>query len=131
MQNNPLILFDGVCNLCNAIVRFVIKYDSKAEFMFGSMQSERAKEILSRLNNSANLDTVIVLFRGKMYQRSDAFLFIVKRLRFPVNLLVITYVVPRIMRNSFYNFIAKRRYRFFGKAEQCAVPTESYQNRFI
>lgn len=131
MQNNPLILFDGVCNLCNAFVRFVIKYDSKAEFMFGSMQSERGKEIVSRLNNNAILDTVIVLFRGKMYQRSDAFLFIVKRLRFPINLLVITYVVPRIIRNSIYNFIAKRRYRFFGKAEQCAVPTESYQNRFI
>jgi predicted DCC family thiol-disulfide oxidoreductase YuxK len=131
MQNNPLILFDGVCNLCNAFVRFVIKYDSKAEFMFGSMQSERGKEIVSRINNSTNLETVIVLFRGKMYQRSDAFLFIVRRLRFPVNLLVLAYVIPRIIRNAAYDFIAKRRYKIFGKSDECVIPTESYQNRFI
>lgn len=131
MQNKPLILFDGVCNLCNAFVRFVIKYDTDAEFRFGSIQSERGKEILNRLTKNETTDTIVLLHHGKMYQRSDAFLFIVKRLRFPVNLLVVTYVVPRVLRNAIYDFIAKRRYRFFGQKDQCELPAESYQNRFI
>jgi len=131
MSNSKLILFDGVCNLCNSFVQFVIKNDKQKLFKFSSLQSENSKSILLNLGVEQNLKTVILIDDGVAYFKSDAALKIMKQLQFPFKILCIFIIVPRFIRNWVYDFIAKYRYKFFGKKDTCMVPTQELKERFI
>ena len=126
------ILFDGVCNLCNGFVRFVIERDSGAHFRFAALSSPAAGRLLADAGVKPPLpDTIILIQDGAVYYRSDAPLRIARGLRFPWPLAYGLVVVPRFIRDRVYDVIAARRYRWFGRREACMVPTPELQRRFL
>jgi predicted DCC family thiol-disulfide oxidoreductase YuxK len=142
-----IILFDGICNLCRASVQFVIKRDTKQRFRFGSLQSNAGKRLLQehglhdyvllekdlleadRQDNGSS--SVILLHRQKAYTKSSAALTIAKQLDWPWPLLYGFILVPKFLRDAVYDFIGKRRYRWFGKQDRCWIPPQPLQHRFI
>jgi len=127
-----IILFDGVCNLCNHSVQFIIKNDHHALFSFASLQSEGAAHLLSEFNLSSNqLDSVIYLEGKKLYTESTAALKIAKHLKSPWKFAYVFIIVPTPLRNFFYKIIAKNRYKWFGKQNECMIPTPDMKKRFI
>lgn len=132
MNDSPLILFDGVCNLCNSSVQFVIKRDSQKKFHFASLQSDCANEILSRFyKDTPNLNSFILVQKGKVYTRSTAALKVASQLSGPIQLMFLFIIIPPFLRNAVYDFIAARRYHWFGKKETCMVPDDSVKERFL
>jgi predicted DCC family thiol-disulfide oxidoreductase YuxK len=126
------ILFDGVCNLCNGFVQFVIARDPTAQFRFGALTSPAAARVLREAGVTGPLpDSVILIEEGRVYFRSDAPLRIARHLTFPWPLLYGFAIVPRFIRDPVYDFIAARRYRWFGRREVCMVPTPELQGRFL
>jgi predicted DCC family thiol-disulfide oxidoreductase YuxK len=126
------ILFDGVCNLCNGFVRFVIARDPAARFRFAALTSPAAAEVLRDAGVAAPLpDSIILLEDGRAHFRSDAALRISRGLPFPWPLLYGFIVVPRVIRDRVYDFIAARRYRWFGRRDVCMVPTPDLKQRFL
>ncbi|MBN8207709.1 thiol-disulfide oxidoreductase DCC family protein [Bacillus sp. NTK071] len=130
-QPKNVILFDGVCNLCNGLVKFMFKYDKKAIFSFASLQSEVAGKLLREAGVVEVPDSVIVICDGKALVKSDAALHIVKYLGGLFNLLLIFRILPRGLRDNLYDVIAKRRYKWFGKQEACMIPTPEQRSRFL
>lgn len=130
-QHSNVILFDGVCNLCNGLVKFMFKYDQKAIFSFASLQSEVAEKLLREVGIVEVPDSVIVIHDGKALAKSDAALYIVKRLGGLFRLLLIFRILPRQLRDKLYDAIAKRRYSWFGKQEACMIPTAEQKRRFL
>jgi predicted DCC family thiol-disulfide oxidoreductase YuxK len=132
LKDKQIILFDGVCNLCNGFIIFVYKRDSKAKFNFAWIQSELGKQILEQLNMPTDeYDTIIYMENGEVYFKSTAFLKIVKHLKFPWPLLWIGVIIPRFLRNWIYDLVAQNRYKIFGKKEQCLPPTGDLKKRFL
>ncbi len=131
-ENNSIILFDGVCNLCNNSVHFIIKRDKKKRFLFTSLQSDAARDILLQFQlKNSEMDSIIFIENGKIYQKSDAILKIVKHLN---GIWKISYgfiIIPKFIRDYVYIIIAKNRYRWFGKREVCMIPTKELQMRFL
>jgi len=127
-----IILFDGVCHLCSATVRFVIRRDPRARCRFLPIQSDRGRE-LYRANglDPEHPDTLLVLANGKALKRSDAAIAIGRELGFPWSLASLGLVLPRKLRDTLYDFIAVRRYRWFGKNESCLLPTPEIRSRFV
>lgn len=126
------ILFDGVCNLCNGFVRFVIDRDPAARFRFAAVTSPAAAEVLRHAGVTAPLpDSMILVEDGRAYFRSDAPLRVARGLRFPWPLLYALIVVPRFIRDRLYDVIAARRYRWFGRRDTCMVPTPDLRGRFL
>ncbi|UMB61456.1 DUF393 domain-containing protein [Lutibacter sp. A80] len=132
-KNNYLILFDGVCNLCNASVKFIIKHDKKAHFKFASLQSDAAKELLLHYNLKKNyMDSIILIENNtNYYEKSTAALKIAQKLDGMFKLLYIFIVIPSFIRDWIYTYIANNRYKWFGKKDKCMIPTPETQNRFI
>lgn len=130
MNSQPTILFDGVCNLCNASVRLVLKYERDHEFRFASLQSEAAQVVLLNFKGLKIHDSVLLVENGQLYQQSDAALMIARRLNYFRHLYFLIYL-PIWLRNPFYNCIAKYRYKLFGKKDQCMVPDEQLKKRFL
>jgi predicted DCC family thiol-disulfide oxidoreductase YuxK len=130
--DGPIILFDGVCHLCSATVRFVIRRDPRARCRFLPIQSDRGRE-LYRANglDPEHPDTLLVLANGKALKRSDAAIAIGRELGFPWSLASLGLVLPRKLRDTLYDFIAVRRYRWFGKNESCLMPTPEIRSRFV
>lgn len=129
---NHIVLFDGVCNLCNFAVNFIIKNDPGRQFKFTSLQSEKGKELMREFHISSNEDSVVLIRKdGRTFTKSDAALQICRQLKGPVKLLVIFKVLPVFLRDPIYDIIAKTRYRFFGKKETCRIPTKEERARFI
>ena len=127
-----VILFDGVCNLCNASVNFVIDRDPGGHFVFSSLQSEAARPLLQRHRLAQNaLDSIILIETDRAYTHSTAALRIARRLKGPWPLLYAFIVVPRPVRDAVYRVIARNRYRWFGKSETCRVPTPALRRRFL
>lgn len=127
-----IILFDGVCNFCNGAVRFVIRHDSKNHFKFAPLQSEVARELLSAHPGYPEKTDSIVLLKGeKIYTKSGAALRISRHLNGLWKLLVVFLIVPPFIRDGVYDLIARKRYKWFGKREECMVPTEELRNRFL
>jgi len=132
LSNNPIIFFDGVCNLCNSSIQFVIKKDKTENFLFSPLQSEFAKGKLQGYNiNAAALDTVILLFQNKAYQKLDAIIKIGQLLGFPYNVAVIFKIFPQFLKNYIYYTVAKNRYYWFGEEESCMVPNPQLKSRFL
>ncbi len=132
LENKSIILFDGVCNLCNASVNFVIKHDKKKQFLFASFQSDAAKEILLHFNlKNFDSETVILVEGQKLYDKSTAALKIAKRLDGGFKLFYAFLILPKNFRDWIYDIIAKNRYRWFGKRENCIIPSAKLKNRFL
>lgn len=126
------VFFDGVCNLCNRGVNFLISKDKKEVLKFASLQSEYAQNIIPKeLLNRENLDTIIVYTDGKFYDRSNAVLKLCKILGGGYYVFLFGYLIPRFIRDGLYRFIANNRYRLFGKTEQCKVPSPELKDRFL
>jgi predicted DCC family thiol-disulfide oxidoreductase YuxK len=132
MYQHSIILFDGVCNLCNGAVQFVIKRDNKNQFLFASLQSEEGKQILEDNNFSANKsDSFLLVEDGKVYERSTAALRVLKNLSGLRSLLYGFIIVPKFIRDSVYNWIAKNRYQRFGRKDECMIPTPELKAKFL
>lgn len=125
-----IILFDGVCNLCNASVKFILKYEKKETFIFGSLQSDRVKEVLTQFRSERITDSILYIENDQLFQESTAALKIAKHLRYFGVLYYLIYL-PEWLRNPFYRFIARNRYNWFGKRETCMIPEERLKNRFL
>lgn len=131
-ENKSLILFDGVCNLCNSSVNFIIKHDPKELFLFASLQSDAAKEILLQLNEEKiKMDSILLIEEGEIFEKSSAALRISKKLNKGFKLLYIFIVLPKPIRNFVYDYIAKNRYKWYGKKDSCMIPTPELKQRFI
>lgn len=134
-QEQSVVLFDGVCHLCQGAVKFIIKRDPERRFRFASLQSEAGKRILkgsaNRGLNSGRIDTIVLYQDGAYYTRSSAALRIAKGLRFPWPLAFGFIIVPRFIRDAVYRIVAANRYRWFGKDETCLVPTKENKQRFL
>jgi predicted DCC family thiol-disulfide oxidoreductase YuxK len=129
---NAVILFDGVCNLCNGFVQFVIRQDTGKRFYFASLQSETARELLKGLPASGqSLDSVVLIENGRYYQQSTAALRILRHLGGGWPLLYGLIVLPAFFRDWIYAWIAKNRYRWFGQRQACMLPTQELKARFL
>lgn len=132
MKTKKIILFDGVCNLCNSSVQFIIERDTKNVFLFSSLQSDFGQKILKENNlNEENFDSIILIDEDKIYQKSDAALRIAKELQSPIKYFNLFLILPQFLRDFGYDLIAKNRYKFFGKQESCWIPTEELKNKFL
>lgn len=132
MDNKNIILFDGVCNLCNGAVKFIIKNDTKNKFQFASLQSKIGQELLEKHHLSTiNLDSFVLISDEKHFTRSTAALKVCQKLGKFWQLLYVFIVVPAFIRNFFYDYIAKNRYRWFGKNDACMMPTKAIKSRFL
>ncbi|MEM9291687.1 MAG: thiol-disulfide oxidoreductase DCC family protein [Acidobacteriota bacterium] len=130
--DGPILLFDGVCNLCDSAVNFVIDHDRGEQFRFAALQSQAAREALERAGALEELpDSMVLIDRGGVHTRSDAALAVAGRLSFPWSLLAAARVVPRFVRDPLYAWIARNRYRWFGKQNACRIPTPGLQARFL
>ena len=132
MVSHPIILFDGVCNYCNAMVNFIIGRDKKKVFRFAPLQSEAAQKIL--LQNhlpQINFDSFILVENDKIYQRSDAALRLYNKLPWYWKWTQIFWIFPKFIRDGVYNVIARNRYKWFGKKDQCMVPAPEVRERFL
>ena len=128
----PVILFDGVCNLCNQSVQFVIKHDANEHFLFASLQGHFGQQVLAKYGLANTVfNSFILLKNGKIYQKSTAALLVAKQLQGAAGWLYALIVVPTFIRNGVYNMIAKNRYRWFGKQAACWLPTPELKNRFL
>ena len=131
-----LVLFDGVCNLCNGAVNFIIDHDPEGYFTFAALQSEEAVPRLAefgRLPDSlaAAPDSIVLIEGGRLYERSDAVLRIARRLSGLWPLAYIFVVLPKPLRDALYGWIAANRYRWFGKQDACRIPTPELRARFL
>ena len=124
----PIILFDGVCNLCTASVRFVIERDSRRRFRFASLQSASAERLLGARDQ---LESMVLLADGRTYRKSTAALLIAKRLDGAWPLLAVLLAIPRPLRDWVYDWIGRRRYRMFGKRDVCWTPRAELAERFL
>jgi predicted DCC family thiol-disulfide oxidoreductase YuxK len=126
-----IILFDGMCNLCSASVRFVIRRDKKKKFLFASLQSEFARKIMTAKQVGDSVKTIALLKGDKIYLRSDAALEISWELDGLWPALYFFKIVPRFIRNALYNFISQNRYRWFGQTDECWLPSPELRARFV
>lgn len=132
MTDRPIILFDGVCNLCNSAVQFVIKHDPKEQFLFTSLQSDAGKKILQKFNIPVdNFNSFVLLQNNTVYTQSTAALKVAKQLNKGWKLLYGFTIVPSFIRNGVYKLVANNRYNWFGKQEECMIPTPALQTRFL
>jgi len=137
-ESHPVILYDGVCGLCNRVVRFVLRHDRNATFRFATMQSPLSQQALARHNKSADeFDTVCVVLdlaqpTERLLIRSDATQFIFKQLggiwRF---FAIVASLIPRPVRDWAYRLVARRRYRLFGRYGTCPLPDPKVRDRFL
>ena len=137
-EANPIILYDGVCGLCNRLVQFLLKHDKQGRLRFASLQSEFAERVLTRHGiDPKDLDTVQVVVNyerpeERVLGRSDAILRAGQELGLPWNVLAgIAHVIPRALRDVVYRFVARNRYRVFGKSETCMLPDPNQRHRFL
>ncbi|WP_339606390.1 thiol-disulfide oxidoreductase DCC family protein [uncultured Roseivirga sp.] len=131
-QEHDILLFDGVCNLCNNSVNFIIDRDPKKHFKFAALQSEFGQSKLKELGfNQEEFDSLVLLSNGKVYRKSSAALRIAKKLSGLWPLLYVFIIIPPFIRHGIYDIIGKNRYKWFGKQDSCRMPTPELKQRFI
>lgn len=133
LPNKKIVLFDGVCNLCESSVQMIIKHDKNEAFMFASQQSETGKDILRYLGiDTKKMDGIVLYEPGVAYFiKSDAAMEILKEFTFPYSLLRVFRFLPLSIRDAVYDYIAKNRYTWYGKKEACWLPTKELKARFL
>jgi predicted DCC family thiol-disulfide oxidoreductase YuxK len=128
----PVVLFDGICNLCNWSVQFIIKHDPQGRFRFASLQSTSGQQLLALHGiHTQAIDSLVLIVGSHWYARSIAALEIARRLAWPWPLVYALVIVPRPLRDWAYDLIARNRYRWFGRKETCIVPTPALRDRFL
>ena len=132
-NNKQLILFDGVCNLCNGAVQYVIRHDKNEHFMFAPLQGEAGQKLIRHYNiDTSKTDSIVLYTPGEgLAFKSTAALKIASRLRFPVSFSVVFFIIPTVIRNWVYDYVARNRYKWFGKQASCMVPTAELKARFL
>lgn len=131
-NDRPVILFDGVCVLCSGTVKFIIHRDKKALFRFAALQSKAGQKMIDGFKGfSENPDTVVLIENGKFYFRSAAVLRILRKLSGGWPLLYAMIIIPAPVRDFFYKFVAKKRYGWFGRYQECVIPEDNIRNRFL
>lgn len=132
MNNQPIILFDGVCNFCNSAVNFTIKRNSKSTIMFAAMQSDAGQVLLKKYNLSlTDLQSFIFIEHGIVYKQSTGALKVCRHLRGLWPLCYHLIIVPKLIRDGIYNWVAKNRYKWFGIRKVCMIPTAEIKSRFL
>lgn len=132
-SNTPVLLFDGVCNLCNSAVQFCIKNDATGKIKFTPLQSDYGQHYLKKFDlDTEDFDTVVLVSNEQHYTKSDVPLQLAKHFDgWYWRLFLIFYIIPKFIRDAVYDFIAKNRYRWFGKKESCMMPTPDLKQRFL
>ncbi|HEX5172226.1 MAG TPA: thiol-disulfide oxidoreductase DCC family protein [Cyclobacteriaceae bacterium] len=132
-MSERIVLFDGVCNLCNASVQFIIKHDPYGKIKFAALQSDAGKLLLERCGfHDGEFHSIIFIRNGKAYQQSEAVLQIVREFRLPWPWMYsVGRIIPLFIRDGIYRWVAKRRYRIFGKRNECMIPTPEIRQRFL
>jgi predicted DCC family thiol-disulfide oxidoreductase YuxK len=129
---HPVILFDGVCHFCNGAVNFVLKQDKKGVFRFATLQSEAGQRLLQQYHlPKAEWDSFVLIDKGRVYKKSSASLRVMNGLPWYWKEAQLLRIIPAAFRDAIYDFIARNRYRWFGKKEECTVPTPEMRNRFL
>ncbi len=129
---NPVILFDGVCNLCSGLVQFIINRDPSGIFRFAPLQSETGKKLVSRFDLSYDkLDSIILIENNNYYLKSTAALKIVQSLGALWPLFCVFMLAPRPIRDYFYDIVARNRYEWYGKRVECMIPGADIKSRFL
>ena len=125
-----IVLFDGVCNLCNAAVRFIMANDPAGRFRFAPLESPQAAELLAPFGRDARrLDSIVLIENGRLYERSDAALRIAAELRAPWGLARSLLALPTELRDGVYDWVAKHRYEVFGTSRSCVLPDRNHGSR--
>ena len=132
MAEQSIILFDGVCNMCNGFVNFLIPRDKQNKFQFGSLQSDKVKELLKQYHYSTDdISTVILIENHQLYSQSTAVLKIARKMSGGWSLLYTFMIIPKPVRDFVYSLIARNRYTLFGKKDACMMPTPEWKAKFI
>lgn len=126
-----MILFDGVCNLCNGSVNFLIRRDEKGIFKYSPLQSNFSKKLIDELNIPKYVDSIILVHKNRYYLKSDAVIEIIKELKWYWKIFLFGSILPRKLRDKIYDIIANHRYNWFGKRDECMIPTDDLKSRFI
>ena len=131
-ETHAVVLFDGVCNLCNHSVQFIIRRDKKDRFRFAPLQGKTGQQLLSRHGLPADSFNSFILAEGdKIYTHSTGALRMLKGLGFPWSMAYAFILVPRFIRDGVYAAVARNRYRWFGRQESCMIPTPALKNKFL
>lgn len=131
-QQDSVILFDGVCKLCNAWSNFIIKYDVNKNFKLASVQSDEGQAILTHFGYPTDFyETMLVVEGERCFEKSEAFFAVVRKLNFTWKLLLVFRVMPLFIRDWFYSRIALNRYKIFGKYQYCVLPTPDHEARYL
>ncbi|MDQ0350398.1 putative DCC family thiol-disulfide oxidoreductase YuxK [Alkalibacillus filiformis] len=125
-----VILFDGVCNLCNGVVQLLIKHDSQDHFRFAALQSDFGERVTSQIDQH-DLDSIIVITNGKMYTKSSGALQIVKKMDGAWKYLYVLRIIPKPIRDQLYDFLARNRHKIFGRRDSCMMPTPELKQKFL
>ncbi|MBL7804382.1 MAG: thiol-disulfide oxidoreductase DCC family protein [Saprospiraceae bacterium] len=129
---SPVLLFDGVCNLCNGAVQWVLLRDRRGVFRFAALQSDTGQAMLRQFGFAAeDFDTVVLIDGDRVFTRSDAALEVVRRIGGFWPVLYAFKIIPRPIRDAVYNWVARNRYRWFGRQEQCMLPRKEWMSRFV
>ena len=129
-MNGPVLLFDGVCNLCNGVVQFVLTHDSKSAVHFASQQSAYGQRAMLE-RGLAGIEGVVLIDGERVYTHSDAALRLLSYLPAPLNWVSNLRVIPKALREVVYRFVARNRYRLFGKRQACMMPRPEWKARFL
>jgi len=131
-SHKAVILFDGVCNFCNSSVNFVIDRDKDGYFKYGALQSDEGTALLTQSGyDSTYLESILLIEGGHIYRDSEAALRVARRLSGLWPMLYGCIIIPRFLRDAVYNWIARNRYKWFGKMDSCRIPTPDIRSRFI
>jgi predicted DCC family thiol-disulfide oxidoreductase YuxK len=131
-ESEPVLLFDGVCNLCNSSVQFILKHEKYEQLNFAAIQSQAGDRLLTNYKIDPNqTDSVILIKDNQVYTASDAVLTLTQFLKFPFSLGKLLLVIPNPIRDFFYKKLARNRYKWFGKRESCMIPTPQLRKRFL
>lgn len=131
-KNKKTILFDGVCNLCNTSVQFVIKHDKKDIFRFVPIQSDLGQKIISHIGiDTKVIDSIVLYEKDAYYYKAEAGLRILKHLSTIYKPLLVFSILPKALLNLIYDYVAKNRYKWFGKKESCMIPTPELESKFL
>jgi predicted DCC family thiol-disulfide oxidoreductase YuxK len=128
MNNHPIVFYDGVCGLCDRSVQFMIKHDHKRIFRYATLQSDIAKQTLG---NQITFDSFVLYENGKAFYQSTAAIKVLKKLGGMWSLGYVFMIVPAFIRNAVYNFVARNRYKWFGKFDRCKIPTAEQRDLFL
>lgn len=130
--NNPIVLFDGVCNLCNGFVQFVLTREARSKLHFANQQSLQGQKLIREFGlDDSKLKTMVLIADGNAYVRSEAVLRTMGYLRAPWTWMQALLIVPGAIRDLFYNYIAANRYDWFGQTDSCMLPTPELRSRFL